>query len=262
MPEGDTVYRAARRLREALAGAEVTRFDIRVPGSATADLRGETVHDVAARGKHLLHRIGDYTLHSHLKMEGRWDVYRPGERWRRPAYQARAIVGVQEGRLGPRDAVGFELAMVEVLPTSEEDRIVGHLGPDPLAPDWDAAEAARRLGADPRPVHVALLDQRNVAGFGNEYANEMLFVRGILPTTPATEIDAPALLDLGVRMIRANVVRADRTFTGDSRAGRSTWVYRREGRPCRRCGTLILGSATGADPTSERIVFWCPNCQR
>jgi endonuclease-8 len=262
VPEGDTVYRAAKRLNEALAGAVVSRFDVRVPGSATIDLRGETVHDVTPRGKHLLHRIGAYTLHSHLKMEGRWDIYRPGDRWRRPAHTARAIVGVEEGPLGARDAVGFDLAMVEVVPTRDEARIVGHLGPDPLGPDWDPAEAARRLAADVRPVHVALLDQRNVAGFGNEYVNEMLFVRGILPTTPATETDAAALIDLGARMIRANVVRADRTFTGDARPGRSTWVYRREGRPCRRCGTAVRGGALGAEPTSERIVFWCPNCQR
>lgn len=261
MPEGDTVYRTARRLDDVLAGAEVARFDLRVPGSATIDLRGQRVHGVVPRGKHLLHRIGDYTLHSHLRMEGRWDVYRPGERWRRPAFSARAIVGVDSGPQGARDTVGFDLAMVEVVPTAEEQRLVGHLGPDPLADDWDPAEAARRLGADARPVHVALLDQRNVAGFGNEYANEMCFVRGVAPTVPATETDAAALVDLGARMIRANVVRRDRTFTGDARPGRSTWVYRREGRPCRRCGTLIRGGSLGADPTSERNVFWCPSCQ-
>ena len=109
---------------------------------------------------------------------------------------------------------------------------------------------------------VALQDQRNVAGFGNEYANEILFVRGILPTTPASETDAAALVDLGARMIRANRGRSDRTFTGDPRPGRTTWVYGRERRPCRRCGTTILGGALGADPTRERIVFWCPSCQR
>jgi endonuclease VIII len=256
VPEGDTVHRAAARLAEALVGEEVTRFDIRVPGSATADLRGQTVHAVIARGKHLLERIGDHTLHSHLKMEGRWDVYRPGERWRRPAYQARAIVGAARA-----ETVGFDLAMVEVLPTADEDRIIGHLGPDPLGPAWDAAEAVRRLGADPRPAHVALLDQRNVAGFGNEYANEMLFVRGIPPTQPATEIDAAALIDVGARMIRANLPRAERTFTGDSRPGRRTWVYRRDGRPCRRCGATIRAGSLGASATTERNVFWCPICQ-
>lgn len=256
MPEGDTVFRTARRLHQALAGATATHFDIRVPGSATADLTGEIIREVVPRGKHLLLRIGSYTLHSHLKMEGHWDLYRPGERWHAPAFRARAIVGSASA-----DAVGFDLAMVEVLPTADEDRIVGHLGPDPLSPAWDAAEAARRLSIDERAAHVALLDQRNVAGFGNEYANELLFVRGILPTTPATHIDARGLVDTGARMIRQNRDRHGRTFTGDTRPGAQNWVYRRDGKPCRRCGTLIRKTELGADPTQERIVFWCPRCQ-
>lgn len=256
MPEGDTVHRAARRLAGALVGATVTRVDIRVPGSATADLRGETVHEVVARGKHLLERIGAFTLHSHLRMEGRWDLYRPGERWRRPAHRARAIVGTASV-----ETVGFDLAMVEVVPTVEEERLVGHLGPDPLGPDWDAAEAARRLGADRRAVHVALLDQRNIAGFGNEYANELLFVAGVAPTRPASETDVASLIELGARMLRANLDRPERTFTGDLRPGRRTWVYRREGRPCLRCGEGVRAASLGAAPTSQRAVFWCPRCQ-
>ena len=140
MPEGDTVYRLARRLDEVLAGAEVTRFELRVPQAATVDLRGRVVHGVAARGKHLLHRIGEHTLHSHLKMEGTWHVYRPGEKWRKPAYTARAVVGTAEW-----ETVGFDLAEIAVVPTADEDRLVGHLGPDPLSADWDPDEAARRL---------------------------------------------------------------------------------------------------------------------
>ena len=256
MPEGDTVFRTARRLHEAIAGQVIARFDIRVPGSATADLTGQVVHEVVPRGKHLLLRIGASTLHSHLKMEGEWHVYRPGECWRKPAFKARAIVATARAQ-----AVGFDLAMVEVLPTADEDRIVGHLGPDPLASDWDPAEAARRLAGDSRSIHVAVLDQRNVAGFGNEYANELLFVRGILPTRPASEVDTAALVDTGARMIQANRDRRGRTFTGDTRPGRQTWVYRREGKPCLRCGTLIERTDLGATATSERIVFWCPVCQ-
>ncbi|WP_248241581.1 DNA-formamidopyrimidine glycosylase family protein [Microbacterium kunmingense] len=256
MPEGDTVFRAARRLHEALAGHPVARFDLRVPQVATVDLTGEVVHAVVPRGKHILHRIGAWTLHSHLKMEGEWHVYRRGGRWRKPGYKARAIVGTTEW-----DTVGFDLADIAVVPTEREGELVDHLGPDPLAQDWDPAEAARRLVADPREIHVALLDQRNVAGFGNEYANEILFVRGILPTTPAPEVDTASLVEVGTRMIRANRDRSGRTFTGDSRPGQSTWVYRREGRPCRRCGTQIRGGELGADPTRERIIFWCPVCQ-
>jgi len=257
VPEGDTVFRTARRLHDALAGDEVTSFEIRVPGSATADLTGEHVREVVPRGKHLLLRIGAHTLHSHLKMEGEWHVYRPGERWRKPGFTARAIVGTTRA-----EAVGFDLAMVEVLLTADEERVVGHLGPDPLGPDWDPAEAARRIAADPRPVHVALLDQRNLAGLGNEYVNELLFVRGIPPTALATAVDAAALVETGARMIRMNRDRPARTFTGDTRRGRQNWVYGRQGKPCLRCGTPIARTALGAHPTAERVVFWCPRCQR
>lgn len=256
MPEGDSVFRAARALHAGLAGHEIVRFDLRVPRAATADLRGETVHEVVPRGKHLLMRVGDYTLHSHFRMEGRWDVYARGGAWKRPAFQARAIVGTSQ-----TDAVGFDLAMVELVPTSTESDLVGHLGPDPLSRKWDPAEAARRLAADPRPIHVALLDQRNVAGFGNEYANELLFIRGVLPTHPATDVDTAALLETGARMIRANLTPGPRVFTGDSRPGQRTWVYRRERKACRRCGTLIQTGELGADPTEERNTFWCPRCQ-
>ena len=256
MPEGDTVYRAARRLHEALAGGEVVRFDLRVPQVATVDLRGERVHAVVPRGKHVLMRIGELTVHSHLKMEGEWHVYAPGARWRKPAYTARAIVGVAGA-----DAVGFDLAMIDVVPTAREDELVGHLGPDLLGPDWDAVEATRRLALDERAVHIALLDQRNVAGFGNVYANELLFVRGIAPTTPATDVDAAGLISTGARMIRANRDRAARTFTGEDRPGRRFWVYGRAGQPCRRCGTLVRETSLGANATSERNVFWCPRCQ-
>ncbi|WP_144792693.1 DNA-formamidopyrimidine glycosylase family protein [Microbacterium paludicola] len=256
MPEGDTVFRTARQLDEALAGREVTRFDLRVPQAATADLSGATVLGCVPRGKHLLLRIGDHTLHSHLRMDGVWFIYRPGERWRHPAFKVRAIVGVAE-----REAVGVDIADIELVRTKDEAQIVGHLGPDPLSADWDPAEAARRLSADERAIHVALLDQRNVAGFGNVYASELLFLRGVLPTTPAPDVDTAALLDLGARTIRANRDRSERTFTGMSRPGQMTWVYGRFRRPCRRCGTPILRGQQGADPTRERVTYWCPRCQ-
>lgn len=257
MPEGDTVYRTARRLDGALAGQTVTRFDLRVPGAATVDLSGMPVREVAPYGKHLLMRIGEHTLHSHLRMDGSWRLYRPGERWRHPAFRVRAIVGT-----AAREAVGVDIAEVSVIATRNEQQLIGHLGPDPLRDDWDAAEATRRMLADQRPIHVTLLDQRNVAGFGNEYAAELLFLRGILPTAPTVDIDVAALLDLGARSIRANRDRPDRTFTGDARRGFTTWVYGRAGRPCRRCGSPIRTGSIGADATRERVTFWCPTCQR
>lgn len=259
MPEGDTVWRAARLLDAALAGREVLRFQLRVPGSATADLRGARVAAVVPRGKHLLMRIGEDTVHSHLKMEGSWRLFRPGQPWSRPAHTARAIVGVDAG-----DAVGFDLAQLAVAPTSEEDRWVGHLGPDLLDAAWDATHAARAaaaLRADERAAHVAVLDQRNLAGLGNIYANEVLFLRGISPFTPATHIDAEALVDTARRVMLGNLERPARTFTGNDRPGQRTWVYRREGQLCRRCGTLIRADTLGASATAERNVFWCPSCQ-
>ena len=257
MPEGDTVFRTARRLDEALAGGEVTRFDLRVPRFATADLTGQVVHGVEPRGKHLLMRIGDSILHSHLRMDGAWFTYRPGEKWRHPAFSVRAIVGTATS-----EAVGVDIAEIELVPARDEDELVGYLGPDPLGPGWDPTEALRRLSADSRSIHVALLDQRNVAGFGNHYAAELLFLRGVLPTTPTPDVDVAALLDLGVRTIRVNRDRRNRTFTGIDRPGQGSWVYGRAGRPCRRCGTPIRQGAQGADPTRERITFWCPICQR
>lgn len=256
MPEGDTVFRAAHRLDQALAGSTLTRFELRVPQLATADLTGEPVHAVVPRGKHLLARIGGFTLHSHLKMEGEWQLVRPGERWHTPAFRARAILTTARWQ-----AVGFDLAELALVPTERESELVGYLGPDPLGERWDATEAAARVGRDPRPIHVALLDQRNLAGLGNEYVNELLFVRGIHPETPGTEVDAAALVETGARMLRLGVDTPVRTFTGDNRRGQRTWVYRRERQACRRCGTPIRVSSLGADPTRQRSVYWCPRCQ-
>ena len=162
MPEGDTVWLTAKNLSAVLDGQVLTRCDIRVPAFATVDLTGETVDDVVSRGKHLLMRIGEWTIHSHLKMEGSWHLYRDGTKWRRPEWQARAILGVEGW-----SAVGFSLGLLEVIPSANEESVVGYLGPDLLGPDWDADGALKRLTADPaREVGLALLDQRNLAGLG------------------------------------------------------------------------------------------------
>lgn len=257
MPEGDTVYQTARRLREALAGRVLTATDFRVPKYATVDLSGERVDEVLSRGKHLLMRVGDHTIHSHLKMEGSWEVYRAGERWRHPGFQARAVLRTDEV-----DAVGFLLGVLEVLPRSREDEAVGHLGPDLLGPDWDAEEAVRRVCAHPEvPIGVALLDQRNLAGLGNVYANELCFLRGMLPTRPVAETDVAAAVDLGHRLITANRDRPLRVTTGDTRRGRNTWVYGRGGQACRRCGTRIRRTELGRTELEERVTYYCPVCQ-
>jgi endonuclease VIII len=257
VPEGDTVWKTAQLQNAALAGATLNGFELRVPTFATADLSGETVHEVVSRGKHLLHRIGEFTLHTHLKMEGAWRTYAPGEKWRRPAFQARAVLTTADVV-----SVGFELGTTELLRRDEEESVVGHLGPDLLGPDWNPDEAARRLASDPDvPVYIAALDQRNLAGIGNVYANELCFLRGVLPTRPIGEVaDVPAFVDLAERMLQVNKDRWVRSMTGDLRPGNTSWVYGRRGRPCRRCGTRLLGGELGRDQ-QERTVTWCPHCQ-
>lgn len=263
MPEGDTIHRAASRLHAALAGQTVLRSDVRVPRFATADLSGEIVDEVVAHGKHLLMRIGDVTVHSHLKMEGVWHVMRLGERWRRPAFEARMVLETTASEGAPWQAVGFALGELELVAREAEHEVVGYLGPDPLGPDFDRDEALRRLTADPaRPIGLAVLDQRNVAGFGNDYRNELLFLRGVLPETPVGAVDVEAALDLGVRLIRANKDRDERTTTGNTRRGERLWVAHRDGKPCRRCGTRIRRGLLGDDALTERITWFCPSCQR
>ena len=258
MPEGDTVYQAARRLDAALAGQVVTTSDLRVPAYATVDLSGETVHSVGSRGKHLLMRIGDVVLHSHLKMEGEWRLHRPGERWRRPGWQARVVIETPTAV-----AVGFDLGVVEVFPASEEADRLDYLGPDLLGPDWNAGEAVRRIAVAPdAPIAVALGEQRNLAGLGNVYVNELCFLRGIRPTRPAGEVDLPPLVDLASRVIRANRDRIARTTTGNDRRGERLWVYSRGGERCRRCGTRIEHGRLGRNELELRDTWWCPSCQR
>ena len=262
MPEGDTVHRTARRLDRALSGSVLSRTDFRVPSLATTDLSGIEVVGTAARGKHLLTRMlsrtpggSAWTLHTHLKMEGSWRLYPPGQRWDRPAHQARVVLETAD-----QQAVGFSLGIVELVPTSQEDEIVGHLGPDLLGPDWDEDEALRRLGADPeRPLGQALLDQRNLAGIGNMYASELCFLSGLPPTTPVGRVaDLRRLVRRAKQMLEQNVRRPTQATTGNLRE--PFWVYRRDRAACRRCGTPIEVAMLG-DPGRERASYWCPRCQ-
>ncbi|MER5641257.1 DNA-formamidopyrimidine glycosylase family protein [Kitasatospora sp. NPDC002227] len=257
MPEGDTVYRVAAQLHEALAGQVLTRAELRVAAHATAELTGRQVIEVVPRGKHLLTRLGGgLTLHTHLQMDGRWELYRPGERWTGgPEHQIRAVLGTES-----RTAVGYRLPVVELLRTAEEQLAVGHLGPDLLGPDWDAAEALRRLSADPaRPLGAALLDQRNLAGIGNVYAVELCFLAGVTPWTPVGEVTVlERLLAKAQYLLELNKLRPGHLTTGTSQRGRQHWVYGNARRPCARCGSRILT----AEHDRERPAYWCPRCQR
>lgn len=257
MPEGDTVWLTARNLNTALAGQVLTGCDLRVPALSTIDLTGETIHEVRSRGKHLLFRIGDVTLHSHLKMEGAWHLYRPDTPWRRPTFEARAVLRTEEWT-----AVGFALGILELVTREEEHTVVGHLGPDLLG-EWDEEDALARLRSNPSvPIFVALLEQRNLAGIGNEYANELCFLSGLLPTRPVGEVkDLPKVLALARRLLQANRDRVERTTTGDTRPGNRAWVYGRAGKPCRRCGTPIQTAKLGPTPLLLRDSYWCSHCQ-
>lgn len=257
MPEGDTVHLAARKLERALAGRVLTRTDFRVPRYATADLSGRRVCSVSARGKHLLLRVeGGTTLHTHFAMDGSWGIYPRGRRWGSPAHQARVVLETDD-----LVTVGFLLAAVDLIPTSQEERLVGHLGPDLLGPDWDADEALERFVADPdRQVAETLLDQRVMAGIGNVFACEICFLRGVHPETPVGRVAEPAgLVSLAKRLLEANRGLGRQVTTGDLRRGRGRWVYGRGGKPCRRCGTSVARKAPVT--ARERVSYWCPVCQ-
>ncbi|HEX6920363.1 MAG TPA: DNA-formamidopyrimidine glycosylase family protein [Actinomycetes bacterium] len=259
MPEGDTVWLAARNLHRALAGRVLTRTDFRVPQLATADLSGREVVDVVSRGKHLLTRVGaDLTLHTHFRMDGSWHLYRHGQRWRGgPAHHVRVLLENAEWQ-----AVGYRLPVVELVSRAEEARVVGHLGPDLLGADWDLDEAVRLLRGSPqRAIGEALLDQRNLAGIGTLYRAETLFLRGVHPRRPVGEVpDLAGLLDLAQRLLQANRHHPAQVTTGDGRRGRQHYVFERAGQPCRRCGTRLRAEEFG--PTGqERLSYWCPTCQ-
>src|SRR5690606_40431056 len=185
-----------------------------------------------SRGKHLLTRIDaetPLTLHTHLKMEGAWQSYRAGERWRRPVHTARVVLTTTTG-----SAVGFSLGVVELVARSGEQELVGHLGPDLLGPDWERDAALARLLATPQtPVVQAIQDQTRLAGVGNMYANELCFLAGLAPQLPVGEVPEPGrLVDRAKLVLEANKVRASQSTTGDLRKGRRTWVYRQ--RACLR----------------------------
>ena len=258
MAEGDTVFAMAVRLHGALAGHVLTRTDFRVPAFATADLRGQVVGEVVSRGKHLLVRTdGDVSVHSHLGMDGGWRIYDPGERWRGRSFEVRGVLETDS-----RIAVGHRLRRLEVLRTSAESEVLGHLGPDVLGPDWDEAEVVRRLTSSPeRPIGDALIDQRVMAGPGNVYKSEVCFLAGVDPRTPVGGDQDPAtLVRLTKPLMERNRSGGRRVTTDDPRRGRELWVYGRAGRPCRRCGTPIRSFTQGA-AGDGRITYSCPGCQ-
>ena len=256
VPEGDTVYQAAKRLDKGLTGQVLTKSDFRIPSLATSDISGATVTGTISRGKHLLTRFDNgLTLRTHLKMEGTWHVHPLRTRWRRPAHTARVIL-----RTATTEAVGFQV-ILDLVRSEKEDELVGHLGPDLLGPDWDAEVALARLRADPTaPIGDALLEQRNLAGIGNVFKSELCFLGGVDPLTPVGAVpDLPAIVAKSKQLLEANKDRPTRITTGDKRRGYQLWVYGRRG-PCLRCGTPIQKADQGK-PGQQRPTYWCPSCQ-
>ncbi len=278
VPEGDTLFRTATVLRDVLLGRVVRAARGRPGGAALGKVVGMRIDRVDAQGKHLLIGFdGGLTLHTHLRMNGSWHRYRPGERWRRRPARAVCVIEVPDGV-----AVCFDAPVVELLDSRALaiHPALATLGPDLLASAPDLDGALVRLGSAARrdmPVGEALLDQRALAGLGNVYRSELCFMERVDPFLPVGRVD-PAVLErlvaTGARLLRANSSGPHRTTTPDAlgaqpgvdapgsairRAdGDRLWVYGRTGRPCRRCGTLIRSLVTGAMP---RRVWWCPACQ-
>ncbi len=261
MPEGDTVHRTAARLHEALSGAVLNRVDLRWPTLADRKLAGARTVEVVARGKHLLHRLDcQLTLHSHLRMEGQWRIHAtdalPPSTARNP--QVRALLSTEVWT-----AVGLRLGRLDLVPTVDEHRLVGHLGPDLLGPDWSAQLALARISGSATTIGAALLDQRNLAGIGTMYAAESLFLEGINPWAPVAELDPvrlERLVDRARGLLTAGRASSIQSTTGSHLQGERTYVHARSGRPCRRCGHLVRVALIGpAD--QQRTMFYCPRCQ-
>ncbi len=270
MPEGDTIYRVADLMRRTLGDDRIVAARGRPGGAQLERVVGMRVSAVRTRGKHLLIDFdGGMTLHTHLQMNGSWHRYRPGERWRGLPGDAVAVLETERAVI-----VCFNAPTVELIETKALalHRVLAALGPDLLDPEPDLETAIRRLLASRLTVAEALLDQRVVAGIGNVYRSEVLFVERQDPFMPAHGMraaDARRLLVAGRDLLAANVGGGRRVTRPDASGARpdvsshgsksrERWVYGRGGRPCHRCGELIRSRLIGELP---RHLYWCPRCQ-
>jgi len=273
VPEGDSIFRAARSLHHALAGRTVSRFES-VFAHLTNPLEdrplvGRIVERVEARGKHLLIWFsGGFVLRTHMRMHGSWHLYRPGERWQRPRHAMRIVLETPE-----IVAVAFDVpvAEFETAATIDQAEPLRNLGPDPLREDFDAASAVARIqDRSDMEIADALLDQQAIAGIGNIYKSETLFAARITPFAPVSTLTRDQLeliVATATKFMRANIAEdrrgmatyGGRRTTGRLDRGARFWVYGRAGKPCRRCGTAINRAKQGP---YARSTYWCPRCQQ
>jgi endonuclease-8 len=274
MPEGDTIFRAARTLHRALAAQTVTAFESVLPKLERVEIdtpvTGRTIEKVEANGKWLLiHFSGDLILLTHMLMSGSWHIYRPAEKWRLHRQHMRILI-----RTKNIDAVAFNVPIAEfhTADTLRRRRNFNQLGPSILAPQYNDAEILRRLRAHPDlEIAEALLSQSILAGIGNVFKSELCFACKINPfrrieTLSITELTC--LVATARRFLLANVTDNSgdqivthtglRRTTGRADREENLFVYQRKSEPCRRCATLI---ESRKQAPSARTTFWCPTCQ-
>ena len=273
MPEGDTIFRAARTLHRALAGKPVVRFESVFPALTRVDvdtpLTAQTIDAVSASGKHVLMRFsGGMVLRTHMRMNGSWHIYRPHEAWQRPRRDMRIVIATPDFV-----AVGFNIPVAEFFPARDLARHdeLRRLGPDLLGETFDAGEALARVKARPgETIADVLLNQRVMAGIGNVYKSEILFACRVNPFAKVCDVGDAALeclVTTARRLLLANVhtslapmttYTGYRRTTGRDNPGERLWVYGRAGLPCRRCGTPVTIDKRGND---ARLTYWCLSCQ-
>lgn len=274
MPEGDTIFRAARTLHRALAGQVVTKFETQLPKLARVDvdapLVGRTIDCVESVGKWMrMYFSGDLILVTHMLMSGSWHIYRPGERWKRSPYHMRVAVHTRDFV-----AVAFQVPIAEFHTAATLARHSSErLGPDVLAANFDEAGAMEQLRGSPElEIGAALLRQHVVAGLGNVFKSEVCFAAGVNPfrtVQSLSDFEMQELMRTARKFMQANVTDNSGdgivTYTGLRRTTRRAnreerlWVYQRRGEPCRKCGTPILSLKQGPE---ARTTFWCPACQK
>lgn len=259
MPEGDTILRAARALGASLRGRRVLSLESPMPRLAEAGLAGRRVETVEARGKNLLVHFDDgRALRTHMRMTGSWHLYRPNEKWKKPARLARVVLVTEDAV-----AVCFNAPVVELLTARQLARheSLRRLGPDVLGEPFDLSEAVRRIAAlGVRPIGEALLLQSALAGIGNIYKSEALFLCGLDPFAPVPafpEKDLARVVAKARELMSANLDGMPRK-TRRTLDGASYWVYARSGKGCFRCGARIRMRRQG---DAGRSTYWCPGCQ-